>query len=431
MSDYVSLKDFIDRQISGDWGKDKSDEKYNTEVFCIRGADINAVNEGDYNNLPIRYIESKSKTKFLNKGSIIIEISGGSSTQSTGRVCFVRGVNENIICSNFCRAYEVKREHSPKYFYYLVKNIYNSNIFFNFESKTTGIKNLLIESAFENIKVPQIDFNDQKSIAKVLSDLDAKIELNNKINRELEAVAKLLYDYWFVQFDFPNEQGKPYKSSGGKMVYNSELKREIPEGWTNGTLGNIAELIRGVTYDASEIKNENDCDVIPILRATNISGNVIDLNNMVFVPKQNVSSIQVLNRYDILITMSSGSKEHIGKNGFFYFDKKVSFGAFCAKIVAKDEYRFYLYCYTQSDFMFSTIKNECLGTNINNLNGSLVKAFKMVIPPNIIIKSFNEKVSSVYEKIGNNLMQNQQLSELRDWLLPMLMNGQVTVKENQ
>lgn len=283
------------------------------------------------------------------------------------------------------------------------------------------------ELSNRTITIPSLPI--QKSIAKVLSDLDAKIELNNRINRELEAMAKTLYDYWFVQFDFPNEQGKPFKSSGGKMVYNKELKRKIPEGWENGTLGDISDLVRGVTYDASDIKEENDYDVIPILRATNISGNVIDLDNMVFVPKQNVSANQVLNKFDILITMSSGSKDHIGKNGFFYFDKEVAFGAFCAKIVAKDKYRFYVYSYTQSDFMFSTIKNECLGTNINNLNGSLVKGFKIVIPPDDLVEKFNDEVLSIYEMIGNNHKQNQQLSELRDWLLPMLMNGQVTVKQ--
>ena len=287
-----------------------------------------------------------------------------------------------------------------------------------------GDKNQILDFPIPNFPIPT-----QKSIAKVLSDLDAKIALNNSINRELEAMAKTLYDYWFVQFDFPNEHGKPYKSSGGKMVYNAELKREIPEGWENGTLGDISDLVRGVTYDASDIKEENDYDVIPILRATNISGNVIDLDNMVFVPKQNVSANQVLNKFDILITMSSGSKDHIGKNGFFYFDKEVAFGAFCAKIVAKDKYRFYVYSYTQSDFMFSTIKNECLGTNINNLNGSLVKGFKLVIPPDDLVEKFNDKVLSIYEMIGINHKQNQQLSELRDWLLPMLMNGQVTVKE--
>lgn len=279
----------------------------------------------------------------------------------------------------------------------------------------------------KDIRVPLL--RNSNKIAKFLSDLDAKIELNNKINRELEAMAKTLYDYWFVQFDYPDANGRPYKSSGGKMVYNAELKREIPEGWEAGTLGKIAELVRGVTYDSSEIKDKNDEDTIPVLRATNITGNVLDLDNMVYVPKQNVSKIQLLNRFDILITMSSGSKEHIGKNGFYYFDKEVSFGAFCAKIVAKKDFRYYLYSYTQSEFMFATIKNECLGTNINNLNGSIVKGFKLVIPPIQLVKKFNEKVQSIYETIGNNHKQNQYLTALRDWLLPMLMNGQVTVKQ--
>ena len=316
-----------------------------------------------------------------------------------------------------------KKLANPFYLFNYLKSLDLSNL-----NSGTGVPSMTFNSYYDlHIKLP--DLPTQKAIAKVLSDLDAKIELNNKINRELESMAKTLYDYWFVQFDFPDANGRPYKSSGGKMVYNAELKREIPEGWENGTLGDISDLVRGVTYDASDIKEENDYDVIPILRATNISGNVIDLDNMVFVPKQNVSANQVLNKFDILITMSSGSKDHIGKNGFFYFDKEVAFGAFCAKIVAKDKYRFYVYSYTQSDFMFSTIKNECLGTNINNLNGSLVKGFKIVIPPVDLVEKFNNEVLSIYEMIGNNHKQNQQLSELRDWLLPMLMNGQVMVKE--
>jgi type I restriction enzyme S subunit len=290
----------------------------------------------------------------------------------------------------------------------------------------TGVPSMTFDSYYNlDISLPKIQI--QEKIASVLSALDSKIELNNRINAELEAMVKTIYDYWFVQFDFPDKNGKPYRSSGGKMFWNEKLKREIPEGWEDGILGDIAELVRGVTYDSSEIKSQTDSGVIPILRATNISGNVIDLNDMVYVPKQNVSTSQILNRYDILITMSSGSKEHIGKNGFFFYDKEASFGAFCAKIVAKKEYRFYLYSFTQSDFMFTTIKNECLGTNINNLNGSLVKGFRIVVPPSELIELFNKKVSSVYEKIGNNLIENQKLTELRDWLLPMLMNGQIKI----
>lgn len=356
-------------------------------------------------------------TKMAKKGDVLMSVRApvGALNYAPCDLCIGRGL-----------ASIKAKDGNNQFVYYALK--YNVNNLIKQGSATTfDSVNKDIINDFELI-IPENKI-ERNIIAKVLSDLDAKIELNNRINYELEAMAKTLYDYWFVQFDFPNEQGKPYKSSGGKMVYNAELKREIPEGWENGTLGDISDLVRGVTYDASDIKEENDYDVIPILRATNISGNVIDLDNMVFVPKQNVSANQVLNKFDILITMSSGSKDHIGKNGFFYFDKEVAFGAFCAKIVAKDKYRFYVYSYTQSDFMFSTIKNECLGTNINNLNGSLVKGFKIVIPPDDLVEKFNDEVLSIYEMIGNNHKQNQQLSELRDWLLPMLMNGQVTVQE--
>lgn len=277
------------------------------------------------------------------------------------------------------------------------------------------------------VKLPN-SLNYQQKIANILSSLDLKIELNNKINKELETMAKTLYDYWFVQFDFPDINGKPYKSSGGKMVYNQELKREIPDGWEEGILGDISNLVRGVSYGKNDIKIENDENIIPILRATNISGNIIDLDDMVYVPKENVSEKQLLKKYEILMTMSSGSKNHIGKNAFFYFDKEISFGAFCAKLVPKKDFEFYLYSYTQSDFMFDTIRNECLGTNINNLNTSLVNSFQLIVPEINLIRNFNNIISPIYEKIANNQQQNQELAKLRDWLLPMLMNGQVKVK---
>jgi type I restriction enzyme S subunit len=364
--------------------------------------------------------DNKLKRSRLKEGDLLVSIAGAY----LGKIAIVQ---ESDIPANTNQAVGIVR---------LNKKIVNIDyIYYYFSQKHVNsyINKLSAQSSQPNLNLDllgklEFDFKDlstQQRIASVLSALDSKIEVNNRINTELEAMAKTLYDYWFVQFDFPDKNGKPYKTSGGNMVWNEELKREIPEGWEVGTLGDVAELVRGVTYGSDDIKSQSASDVIPILRATNISGNVVDLNNMVYVSKQNVSHAQLLNKYDILITMSSGSKEHIGKNGFFYYEREASFGAFCAKIVAHAEYRYYLYSFTQSDFMFTTIKNECLGTNINNLNGSLVKGFKLIIPPNELINSFNVKANSVYEKLGNNLKENQKLTELRDWLLPMLMNGQV------
>src|SRR5690606_9891888 len=148
-------------------------------------------------------------------------------------------------------------------------------------------------------------------------------------------------------------------------------------------------------------------------------------------PSKFVKEEQLLNPFDILITMSSGSIDHIGKNGFYYFDDKASFGAFCAKVETELLNRFYVYLFMQSKVFTITIKNECLGTNINNLNGSMVNNFKVLKPTDEILIRFNKIIAPIFEKIAINSKQNQELAQLRDWLLPMLMNGQVKVVDEQ
>ena len=185
MNNYISVEVFIENDISGDWGKEFPDEKHKTKVFCVRGADINDLNIGKIENLPVRYVKEASKDKFLEKGNIIIEISGGSPTQSTGRVAFLENIDREVVCSNFCRALKIKKEYSPKYVFYLLQNIYNSGVFFNFESKTSGIKNLLYNSAFENIKVLNQDYSSQQKIENVITVIDKKIQLLHQINDNL------------------------------------------------------------------------------------------------------------------------------------------------------------------------------------------------------------------------------------------------------
>lgn len=376
-------------------------------------------------NLPLVSDKDKARLKkfVLKEGDIVF-----SRVGSIDRCTYVSKKEEGWLFSGRCLRVRCNEKVDSRFVSFYFRQKYFKRMMLNISVGATmpSLNTTLMDSIPLFLPTKETQYK----VALVLLALDSKIELNNRINAELEAMAKTLYDYWFVQFDFPDANGKPYKSSGGKMVWNEKLNRDIPEGWKNETLAYISKLIRGVSYDTNDIRKASDIGVIPILRATNISGNVIDLENMVYVPAKNVNSKQLLKEFDILITMSSGSKEHIGKNGFFYFDKKVAFGAFCAKLVAKGEFKFYLYSYTQSNFMFTTIKNECLGTNINNLNGKLMSGFKVIIPPADLLEKFNRKVSSVYKKIGNNLKENQQLSSLRDWLLPMLMNGQVKVGES-
>lgn len=274
------------------------------------------------------------------------------------------------------------------------------------------------------LKLP--DKKTQDSIFSLLSALDKKIALNKQINARLEEMAKTLYDYWFVQFDFPDANGKPYKSSGGEMVFDKTLKREIPKGWEVKNLGEVISLERGVTYSKDSICNDENGT--GVLRATNISGNNIDLNDLIYISGE-VGTQQKLKPFDILIVMSSGSKEHIGKNGVYHFEQDNAFGAFCSKITPKKVFFEFVSIFLQSNNFRNYVKNQCLGTNINNLNNSHILHCPIVRPNDEYIEVFHKQIKLIYEKISCNVKQNHHLTQLRDFLLPMLMNGQVSVAE--
>jgi type I restriction enzyme S subunit len=280
---------------------------------------------------------------------------------------------------------------------------------------------------FHNFKIRIPCIEEQAKVANLLQTLDAKIELNNRINAELEAMAKTLYDFWFVQFYFPDKNGKPYKSSGGKMVWNKELKREIPGGWGAMTIADVTSLSRGVTYGKDDVRSKEDVGVTGILRATNITGNQVDLDDLVYIPKGILSENQFINKFESLIVMSSGSKGHIGKNGIYYFDNEAAFGAFCSKLTINAKFIFYVSVFLNSPWFMIYIKNQCLGTNINNLTNDHIKECQLVRPDEKVLAFFEKTMSGIYKKIASNSIENRELKDLRDWLLPMLMNGQVKV----
>ena len=248
----MKLADIIETYISGDWGEETVTEDTPNSVFCIRGADIVPITNHCFDGIPQRFVCDKTKeSKTLRAGDLIIEKSGGSPTQSTGRIVYVSDdlikAKGDVVCSNFCAAFRVKSDWNPLYVYYYWQNVYNHGAFFNFEGKTSGIKNLQLDNALAAIEIEYLPLEEQNRIASVLSAIDDKMKVNRRINDNLEAMAKQLYDYWFVQFDFPNEEGKPYKSSGGEMVWNEKLKREIPKGWDVVNYMSLFEIGNGKT----------------------------------------------------------------------------------------------------------------------------------------------------------------------------------------
>lgn len=292
----------------------------------------------------------------------------------------------------------------------------------------SAVPSMTFESYYQQkVRLPSLE--KQKRVSKVLRTLDNKISLNEQINRNLEELARLIYDYWFVQFDFPDNNGKPYKSNGGKMVWDSTLKREIPENWDVKSINQISTSVRGVTYNSTDEKNQDDDNVVMILRGNNIANNkIVYDSNTVFVDSSLVSSEQIIKKFDIIMAMSSGSKEHVGKSAMAMYDLPHSYGAFCSKIVPSPSSRFFLEKFLHSDYFIKYIRQTSSGTGINNLNSRHFDNIFFAYPPDKIIDAFNSKVEPLYDRISSLQKESEQLNQLRDFLLPILMNGQVTLR---
>ena len=243
-------------------------------------------------------------------------------------------------------------------------------------------------------------------------------------------MAKQLYDYWFVQFDFPNEDGKPYKSSGGEMVWNEKLKREIPKGWTPTAVNQVCLASRGVSYGKNDLVSEADNGIL-VLRGNNIENNkVVFDSNVAYIPQSFVSKEQEIHEGDIIMTMSSGSKAHVGKCAMFHKDSKHTFGAFLSKFTPQSDIRYIVFLFFCSNYFKSAIEAFCNGTGINNLTNQTFDEIFLLKPSSNVIKDFDKLAKPLFETIGNLEEENQKLSMQRDELLPLLMNGQVSVNSD-
>ena len=390
---------------TGPFGSQLHEEDYVSEGTPI----VTVEHLGDINfthqNLPF---VSEADTKRLSKYILIEGDIVFSRVGSIDRNVYVDKNHEGWMFSGRCiRVRADKNKVNTRYLsYYFKQNSFKKMMMNLAVGATMPSLNTKIMNSIELDLLPR---ENQDKIANILSAIDDKIQINNQINQELETMAKTLYDYWFVQFDFPDQNGKPYKSSGGKLVYHPELKREIPEGWGVEKLGELIEIERGVTYSKSDIVEKTTKDAIGVLRATNITGNVMDLNDLVYLTKDKINNKQIIKQNEILIVMSSGSKEHLGKNAINYYEEVI------------------INTFLQSSEFKGYLLKQSMGTNINNLTNSDILDCRIILPNNDILDKFENMVEKNIKLISNNYIQNQELTQLRDWLLPMLMNGQVKV----
>lgn len=268
------------------------------------------------------------------------------------------------------------------------------------------------------IDIPD-DLNTQKNIVNFLDNIDSKIANNNAISKELESMAKTIYDYWFLQFEFPDKDGKPYKSNGGKMVWNEQLKQEIPEGWEVDNLYRIADFVNGIASQKYRpLDNEHK---LPVIKITEMHDGFT--SNTEFV-RESISEDHIINNGDILFSWSASLEVIIWNGG------KGGLNQHIFKVKPREKFSLHYVYQTLASYVINfKMMAEARKTTMGHITKDHLKQSRITIPPQDLIDKFENIVKNLYEEITLKDEESQQLQSLRDFLLPMLMNGQVAIDD--
>lgn len=368
----------------------------------------------DTNEYISKYALDNTPIKLFPKNTISLAMYGEGKTR--GNVSILgREMCSNQACCNIVVNESLA---DYRYVYYWLKNNY-----LNLRNLAVGVRKNLNSDDIKKFKIDLKTLPIQKQIADLLYCIDSKIQNNNQINSELESLAKTLYDYWFLQFEFPNEEGKPYKSSGGKMVYNEQLKKESPEGWEVAKISNLSKLISGYPF-----KTENFLDggKYKIYTIKNVQDGFIDNvtdNNIDFIPKD-INKDCVLSYGDLIMSLTG----NVGRVGLV-FEENALLNQRVLKIKPLDGFFNYIYLTFRKNAFKNIMQRIAGGTSQKNLSPNQVGDYLVVKPNKQILALFNDKLNGFFDSFINNLRQNQELTKLRDFLLPLLMNGQVTIQD--
>lgn len=293
----------------------------------------------------------------------------------------------------------------------------------------------LTHDMFKSIRIPIPDKSEQNKIVAVYQSISSKISNNNAIAAELEGMAKDLYDYWFVQFDFPDENGKPYKSSGGKMVWNEELKREIPEGWEISKASALLDVTRGISYSAKDLLGKG----VAMINLNTFNTDSTFKKNGMKTYSGKYSDEKKVQPYDLLMCVTqqtdidmTGRSDVIGKTFLMPnlgFDNDVVMSMDVAKLSCPSRWwlPFFHYLF-QTFYAHRFITGYANGTKIKHLDVEAALNVPFVKASDSLVKQYANIALSISEKQSTIILENMELASLRDFLLPMLMNGQVKVK---
>ena len=343
---------------------------------------------------------------------------------------FLENPSDNFIVSTGFSTIDVYDDNTDeKFIYYLLTQKHITDYLHTIGENSVSSYPSINPDDIANLKFIVPDLKTQQSIAAVLSALDKKIALNKQINARLEEMAKTLYDYWFVQFDFPDADGEPYKSSGGEMVFDETLKREIPKGWEVKNLGEHISIKRGISYKSNEIKDTG----IPFINLNSfyLDGKFKFEGTKFFTGK--TKNDDFISSGDLLIAVTDVTRnaDIIGKAFILpdLFNASPVMSCDVAKISSSELNNFYLERLFNSDSYHEYIKYFASGTLVLHLDIKGISWFDTYIPPKILLDKFEDFCRDIHLRIVETEKQNYRLTQLRDFLLPMLMNGQVSVAE--
>ena len=374
----------------------------NIKPFKIVGNDMKYVSAEFSNSI------SKS---ILHEGDVIIVRTG-----IPGTCCVVPAEYNRCNCSDVVIVHPNTSLVDPHYLAAFI-NVWGQRQVQN--NKVGAIQQHFNVHSAEEMLIFLPDLDEQKRISAVIVALNSKIENNNSVCSELESMARTIYDYWFTQFDFPNADGKPYRSFGGAMVWNEQVKRSIPMGWDVGNLYAIAEPINGLACQKHRPKEGER--FLPVVKIKEMhEGITADTESV----SANIPEKHKIFDGDILFSWSATLEV------MYWFGGKAGLNQHIFKVVPKAGYSKEFVYHQFAAYVINFVKMaEARKTTMGHITTDHLDQSRIVLPPSDVMQAFSKIVAPIHEKIGHCRKENRELTKLRDWLLPMLMNGQVTVAE--
>jgi len=383
---------------------------------------------GDFVDTKFSYIDEETNLilsrSILTENDILFSIAG-----SIGRTAIVK---RRILPANTNQALAIIRPNSDLVFPIYLRHYLSNKKYVN------DIRGNVVQSVQANLSLSELSNSiinlpplpEQKAIAKVLSDLDDKIELNNEMNKTLEEIGQSLFKRWFIDFEFPDANGNPYRSSGGDMVFSEELGKEIPKGWEVDKLGNHVNLVKGVSYRSEELTESENALVT--LKSIDRKGNFKIDGLKEYVGKY--KDEQILFSGDIVVahTDLTQKADVLGNPAIVREVSKYE------KLIAsldlvivrpKNEYinRPFIYHLLKTNAFHNHAIGYANGTTVLHLNHKAIPDFEFVVPSFTIIKNFGENINQITLKLQDNELQSECLAQIRDFILPKLMSGEIRV----